>query len=95
MKDFELSIKPTPGGVAVKVKGTRWDIIFYFALLAVTISRRTDLPLDLLAATISRRTDLPLDLLAAAVQAADELEAKIVDEEIAFDMEKLRHAGEK
>ena len=80
MKDFELSIKPTPGGVAVKVKGTRLDIIFYFALLAVTISRRTD---------------LPLDLLAAAVQAADELEAKIADKEIAFDMEKLRHAGEK
>ena len=80
MKDFELSIKPTPGCVAVTVKGARRDIIFYFALLA---------------ATISRRTDLPLDLLAAAVQAADELNAKIEGVEISFDMDKLRHAGEK
>lgn len=80
MQDFELSIKSNPGGAVATVKGSRKQILIQFALLA---------------ASISQRSGLPLDLLAAAVMGSEELSKEGVHKSIAFDMTKIRRAGEK
>ena len=67
MKDFELSIKSSPRGAYVTVKGSRKDNLINFALLAASISRNTGMPLDTLAIAVSRAGELYEDVVTQSV----------------------------
>ena len=82
MNDLEISIKSTPSGAHVVVKGDLKQILVEFAMLA---------------ASVSKNTGLPLGLLAEAVNEADALYERRTKKAVSIDMTKLRDqvGGEK
>ena len=82
MREFEISVKSTPSGSNVVVKGDLKQIIEEFATLA---------------AAVSKNTGLPLGLLAVAVNEADTIYEYRTEKAVSIDMTKLRDqvGGEK
>ena len=85
MREFEISIKSAPSGANVVVKGDLKRIIVGFAMLAVSVSKNTGLPLGLLAEAVTE---------AGAIYAIYE---RRTEEAVTIDMTKLRDqvGGEK
>lgn len=67
MREFEISIKSTPSGSVVTVKGSRPTIIVEFGILANSISERCGIPRELLMMAVMNGAEMERALSSGSV----------------------------
>ena len=67
MREFEISIKSTPSGSVVTMKGSTPTIIVEFGILANSISERCGIPRELLMMAVMKGAEMERELSSGSV----------------------------